>query len=130
MLKSRLWDRREVAVWASVGLAAKGGVDMRCQHVDDDSQCRFDVFEGAVGGKAISAEAFAHLFTREHRSLLLAAVRMLEDIAGKLVVEPLGVLRDLDWERTPPAVPDRRQSATAQNTSSELATETSRTPSR
>jgi hypothetical protein len=88
------------------------------------------VFEGAVGGKAISADAFAQLFTREHRSLLFAAVRMLEDIAGKLVVEPLGALRDLDWERTPPLVPDRRQSPTEQKNSAELATETSRSPSR
>lgn len=84
------------------------------------------VFDGLVGGKGFTADAFAHLFTREHRSLLFAGVRMLEDIAGKGVADRLADLRDLDWDRTPPAVPDRRQSAVEQEPLAELASETSR----
>jgi hypothetical protein len=72
------------------------------------------LFEALPGGKAHMAEAFGHLFTREHRSLLLAALRMMRDIAGDILADRLeGGVRDLDWDRSAPIVPDRRQSPTA-----------------
>lgn len=85
------------------------------------------VFDALVGGTAFQAEAFGHLFTREHRSLLLAAARMLSDAAGEPVAERLSGLGDLDWDRASPTVPDRRQSrSAASNTAAGLANETSR----
>jgi hypothetical protein len=90
------------------------------------------LFEALPGGKAHRADAFGQLFTREHRSLLLAAVKMMRDIAGNTLADRLeGGIRDLDWDRTAPIIPDRRRSAAvAEPPRAAIAAETPRTQSR
>jgi hypothetical protein len=88
------------------------------------------VFEALVGGVAFKAEAFARLFTKEHRSLVSAAIRMLDEIVGKAVGDRLGALLDLDWSRTVPDIPDKRQDGDGDELTAELAEESPRTSPR
>lgn len=69
------------------------------------------VFDGLAGGHAWQAEAFNRLFTPEHWSLISSALRLLRDIAGLTLGDRLSRLKDLNFDRAAPAVPDRRQSA-------------------
>ena len=64
-------------------------------------------FDALLGDTAFAAPAFSHLFTPEHRSLLLACIRALEDIAGAQIAETLVPIGDLDFDRSAPSLPDR-----------------------
>jgi hypothetical protein len=67
------------------------------------------VFDALVGGEAWRAAAFDHLFTQEHWGLLSSGVRLLSDVAGKVLADRLGKLKEMDFTRTAPNLPDRRQ---------------------
>lgn len=54
-------------------------------------------FEALLGSNGWKEPAFAHLFTPEHRSLLLVAVRSLEQISGQSVVQPLRRIGELNF---------------------------------
>lgn len=71
-------------------------------------------FEALLGSNAWKESAFAHLFTPEHRSLLLVAVRSLEHIAGVSVAQPLKSISHLTFGSG--AVADRHQSPTTKHT--------------
>jgi hypothetical protein len=64
-------------------------------------------FDAIVGDEAYRSPAFDHLFTAEHRHLLLATVRILGDIAGKQIADALARIADIDFSRMAPALPDR-----------------------
>jgi hypothetical protein len=64
-------------------------------------------FDALLGDTAFQAPAFGHLFTAEHRSMLLACIRQLGDIAGQHLAEALTPIGDLDFGRSAPALPDR-----------------------
>jgi len=68
------------------------------------------VFDALVGGDAWKAEAFNHLFTPEHGSLVSSAVRLLADIVGGTLGDRLAGLRDLGFDRATPTLPARRES--------------------
>lgn len=78
-------------------------------------------FDMLLGGGAGKAEAFDHLFTAEHRNLLMVAVQMLREIAGKLLAERLDAVAKIPFDRVPPTVPDRRRSSSFPATSTEPA---------
>ena len=65
-------------------------------------------FEALVGGHAHEFQAFDHLFTIEHRQLLRLALRLLEELTGTQLVQALGGLSGVRFDRSAPAVPDRR----------------------
>lgn len=74
-------------------------------------------FDALLGDTAFLAPAFGHLFTSEHRSLLLACVRVLGDIVGTHVADTLTSIGDLDFARSAPSLPDRTaHSSSASNT--------------
>ncbi|BBX94142.1 hypothetical protein H5U98_22785 [Mycolicibacterium boenickei] len=54
-------------------------------------------FEAILGGSAWKAPAFAHLFTAEHRGLLLVSLRCLRQVGGEQVALPLERLVDLPF---------------------------------
>jgi hypothetical protein len=64
-------------------------------------------FDALIGGAAFHAPAFSHLFTPEHRSLLLACIYLLGDIAGTHLADALIPIGDLDFNRSAPSLPDR-----------------------
>jgi hypothetical protein len=64
-------------------------------------------FDALLGDTAWKAPAFAHLFTPEHRGLLLVAMRSLTRIAGSQVVEALRALPELPFNSRYGQVPDR-----------------------
>lgn len=73
-------------------------------------------FEYLLGGDIWASPAFAHLFTAEHKGLLLVVLRCLTRVAGPEVSGWLEGLRDLKVSSAV-AVPDR--SATANNTTTD-----------
>jgi hypothetical protein len=66
-------------------------------------------FDAILGGNAWRAEAFDHLFTPEHRNLLRAAAATVSEIGGRALGDRLDALSKLPFDRSPPAVPDRRR---------------------
>jgi hypothetical protein len=64
-------------------------------------------FDALLGDVAFQSPAFDHLFTAEHRSLLLACVRVLADIAGTQIADSLTPIGDLNFTRSAPSLPDR-----------------------
>ncbi len=64
-------------------------------------------FDALFGDTAYQAAAFDHLFTIEHRSLILACVRVLSYVAGTQLAEALTPITALEYRRSAPAVPDR-----------------------
>lgn len=64
-------------------------------------------FEVLLGGKAWKEPAFGHLFTAEHKGLLLVALRCLTRIAGEQVGGYLSGLHDLSVFSGQVGVPDR-----------------------
>lgn len=54
-------------------------------------------FEALLNSEAWKAPAFDHLFTAEHRSLLLVALRSLQSVSGENVVQPLKAIGHLDF---------------------------------
>jgi hypothetical protein len=64
-------------------------------------------FDALLNGAAYQAAAFDHLFTTEHRSLLLTCVRMLGHVAGEQLADVLTPITELDYRRSAPALPDR-----------------------
>lgn len=65
-------------------------------------------FDALLGDKNYLAPSFDHLFTPEHRQMLRVAVRTLREIAGAVVADRLAGLSSINFERTAPALPDRR----------------------
>lgn len=65
-------------------------------------------FDALVGGSAWESPAFDHLFTRQHRNLIVAAMKMLQEIAGP-IADRLEALGKLAFDRRAPDLPDRRQ---------------------
>jgi len=64
-------------------------------------------FDALLDDDAYQVAAFDHLFTSEHRSLLLACVRMLGHIVGAPLADALTPITTLDYGRSAPALPDR-----------------------
>lgn len=67
-------------------------------------------FDALLGGDAWQSEAFNHLFTAEHRQLIVAALKTLEAIAGEAVAKSLLGLPKVPFDRVALAIPDRRSS--------------------
>lgn len=65
-------------------------------------------FEALLGGTAWKAPAFEHLFTPEHKGLLLVALRCVRRIGGNLVADPIQALVDLPFRSGMSAMPDRQ----------------------
>ncbi|GAA2964005.1 hypothetical protein ACFPN0_00365 [Kitasatospora cinereorecta] len=71
----------------------------------------------------LSAEAaFDHLFTPEHRYLLVTAIKVLRDIIGDQLADAIGEFGDLDFLRAAPTIPDRC-AVQAEHSASKLAHE-------
>lgn len=64
-------------------------------------------FDARCGDTAYAEAAFDHLFTPEHRYLLITATRVLREIVGDQLSDAIGEFDDLDFHRVAPAVPDR-----------------------
>lgn len=64
-------------------------------------------FDALLGDHAYQASAFDHLFTTEHRNLLLACVRMVDNVAGSQVADAVASITTLDYSRFAPTLPDR-----------------------
>lgn len=64
-------------------------------------------FDARCGDKAYTEAAFDHLFTPEHRYLLVTAIKVMRDIVGDQLADAIGEFEDLDFRRAAPAVPDR-----------------------
>ena len=64
-------------------------------------------FDALLNDTAYRAASFDHLFTPEHRSLFSSCIRMLKDIVSESAGDALASVTDLDFNRTPPALPDR-----------------------
>ena len=66
-------------------------------------------FDALTGDSAYTSPAFDHLFTPEHRYLLRVAVRTLRSAIGPALADRLGArFNDINFERVPSALPDRR----------------------
>lgn len=70
-------------------------------------------FDALLGATAWTAPAFQHLFTPEHRGLLLVALKCLGAIAGDQVSEALNGVRELPFNGTQASAPDRQQAGSA-----------------
>ncbi|WP_141709113.1 hypothetical protein [Streptomyces sp. BpilaLS-43] len=66
-------------------------------------------FDALLGDEAWKADSFSHLFTTEHKGLLLVGLRCLENIAGMQVSSPLRAIHDLPFRGSAGKVPDRRE---------------------
>jgi hypothetical protein len=77
-------------------------------------------FEALLGGDAWRSAAFAHLFTAEHKGLIMVALRCLGRIAGSPVAEPLRGLESLPVKGRDDTVPDRRSASTDTLTTSDV----------
>lgn len=64
-------------------------------------------FDACCGDSAYAEAAFDHLFTPEHRYLLVTAARVLRDIIGDQFADAMGEFDGLNFRRAAPAVPDR-----------------------
>lgn len=64
-------------------------------------------FEVLLGGDAWKSPAFGHLFTAEHKGLVLVALRCLSSVAGAQVAGYLSALHDLKVFAGQLGVPDR-----------------------
>ncbi len=64
-------------------------------------------FDLMLGGQGWASPAFGHLFTAEHKGLLLVALRCLERIAGPQVAGPLNGLQAMKVFSGQRGVPDR-----------------------
>ena len=69
-------------------------------------------FEVLLGGEAWMSPAFGHLFTAEHKGLLLVAMRCLKRIAGDQVAGYLAQIQDLKVFPGQIGVPDRSAAPT------------------
>ncbi|HEY1571690.1 MAG TPA: hypothetical protein VGG05_10125 [Pseudonocardiaceae bacterium] len=69
-------------------------------------------FDALLGDENWQVQAFSHLFTIEHRGLILVALRCLGRVAGAHVAAPLRELADLPFKGSTAQVPDRHQPAT------------------
>jgi hypothetical protein len=79
-------------------------------------------FDARCGDHAYAEAAFDHLFTAEHRYLLVTATKVLRDIVGDQLADTIGEFDDLDFRRAAPAVPDR-SAGPAEHSSAALAEE-------
>lgn len=68
-------------------------------------------FDALLGDSAWKAKSFTHLFTTEHKGLLLVGLRCLSRIAGAQVASALKGLQDLPFEASSGLVPDRGEPA-------------------
>ncbi|WP_152981352.1 hypothetical protein [Mycobacterium intracellulare] len=82
-------------------------------------------FDALLGDRAYESVAFDYLFTPEHKSLTMACLRMLTDIAGHELTDCLGSLGALNFGRSPPPLPDRTASST-RSVSTEIETRLAR----
>jgi hypothetical protein len=64
-------------------------------------------FDALLGDSAWKEKSFSHLFTTEHKGLLLVGLRCLESIAGPQTVAPLRGMSDIPFEGSAGIVPDR-----------------------
>ncbi len=65
-------------------------------------------FDALVGDEAWTAVAFDHLFTPEHKQLLMYGVAVLDAVCGAGVAVHLKGLGALPFDRSSPGLPDRR----------------------
>ncbi len=76
-------------------------------------------FDALMGDSAYLSAAFDHLFTAEHRGLLRVAVRTLKAMIGGELADRLGAgFAALNFDRTAPALPDRRSAPAPEISSS------------
>jgi hypothetical protein len=78
-------------------------------------------FDAWCGDQAYAEPAFDHLFTPEHRYLLVTAVKTLREIIGNQLADTIGEFDDLDFRRSAPAVPDRSKHKAVTHDASSLA---------
>lgn len=64
-------------------------------------------FDALVGDEAWRAPAFDHLFTPEHRQLLITALKTMTALAGPTVTSSIRQISDVPFDRSAPKVPDR-----------------------
>ncbi|MFD8495812.1 hypothetical protein [Amycolatopsis sp. NPDC059657] len=64
-------------------------------------------FDARCGDHAYAEAAFDHLYTPEHRYLLVTAIKVLRDIVGNQLADSVGEFDDLDFSRAAPTIPDR-----------------------
>jgi hypothetical protein len=83
-------------------------------------------FDARCGDQAFTEPAFDHLFTPEHRYLLVTAVKLLREIIGSQFTDALGEFDDLNFRRSAPPVPDRSISPTDEIAANGLAKEARR----
>jgi hypothetical protein len=72
-------------------------------------------FDALCGDNTYTANAFDHLFTREHQYLLVAAVKCLQEIIGYQLTDAIQSIDNLDFNRTAPVLPDRAGHVTGGN---------------
>jgi hypothetical protein len=86
-------------------------------------------FDALMGDSAYLSAAFDHLFTAEHRGLLRVAVRTLKAIIGGELADRLGTgFAALNFDRSAPALPDRRSAPAPEISSSRTALEPNHEP--
>ncbi|MGY9065344.1 hypothetical protein [Streptomyces sp. CAS3] len=66
-------------------------------------------FDALLGDSAWKSDSFSHLFTTEHKGLLLVALKCLEQVAGPQVASYLRDIHDLPFRGSAGKVPDRRE---------------------
>jgi len=66
-------------------------------------------FDALLGDDAWRSDSFSHLFTTEHKGLLLVGLKFLETIAGRQVTNPLRAIHDIPFRGSAGKVPDRRE---------------------
>ncbi|MGA5304612.1 hypothetical protein ACPCHT_32205 [Nucisporomicrobium flavum] len=64
-------------------------------------------FDALCGDTAYAEPAFDHLFTPEHRYLLIASAKVLREITGDQLADAIGEIGNMNFRRAAPAVPDR-----------------------
>jgi hypothetical protein len=81
-------------------------------------------FDALLGDTAYQSPAFDHLFTVEHRQLLRVSVRTLKAIVGADLADRLGTgFAEISFDRTRPALPERRVASSTGSVTAELATD-------
>lgn len=80
-------------------------------------------FDARCGDQAYASPAFDHLFTPEHKYLLVTAVKVLREIVGAPFADTLGEFDDLNFRRSAPSVPERSIVVTEEHGANALARE-------
>lgn len=64
-------------------------------------------YDALLGGDAWTAPSFDHLFTVEHKQLVVVTTQLLRTIIGPTLLDPLIRIQDLRFDRSPSPAPER-----------------------